>query len=101
LWGEATKVGDQLFWCEGNATLRVPVKVVGNTSEPFFLVATTNSKDPDNFTLNAIPTTNECRIEKIYCLHPKELKKRCDSGNVTLALSPLEKFMKTYKVTFN
>jgi len=94
LWGEATKIGDQLFWCEGNATVAVPVTVNGNTSEPFLLVSLPQEKP----NLNAVSVGSNMKLQILYCLHSPEIKQKCDSGRRSKVLSPLEKFVETYGI---
>jgi len=96
LWGEATKVGDQLFWCEGKVTVAVPVAVSGNTSEPFFLVSFPQATP----NLNALPVSSDVKVDTVFCMHSPEIKKMCDFGNRTNELSPLDKFANKYKLSF-
>jgi len=92
LWSEATKVGDQLFWCEGNATLKVPVAVNGSTDQPFYLVSLNTS------ILQAVPLENDIFASTVFCLHPPEVQKLCISGNRTKELSPLDKLLAKYNI---
>jgi len=94
LWGEATKVGDQLFWCQENATLKVPVEVKGNTNQHFYLVSK-RSKDSN---LEAVPLDSDIFTSKVFCLHPPEVQKLCMSGNRTKELSPLGKLLAKYNI---
>jgi len=94
LWGEATKVGDQLFWCEGNATVAVPVAVNGSTSEPFLLISLPQEKP----NLNAVSVGSNMKLQIVFCLHSPEIMQNCVSGNRSKVLSPLEKFVETYDI---
>jgi len=95
LWGEATKVGDQLFWCEGNATVAVPVAVEGNTDQPFYLVS---EPSLSSTRLKAVPLDNFVFTSKVFCLHSPEVKNQCDSGKRRKDLSPLDKLLAAYNI---
>jgi len=94
LWGEATKVGDHLFWCEGNATLKVPVEIKGNTDQPFFLVS--NPSNDSN--LEAVPLHVVIFTPTVFCLHSPEIKELCDSGKRKKELTPLDILLAKYKI---
>jgi len=94
LWGEATKVGEQLFWCEGNATVAVPVAVSGNTSEPFFLI----SYPEESPNLKAVSVTSSIPLKTVFCMHTPEIIEKCKTGNRTRVLSPLQKFKDKYQI---
>jgi len=91
LWGEATKIGDQLFWCDGNATVAVPVAVRGNTDQPFYLV----SFPLDTPNLNAVAW--DYKFFNLSCLHSPEILKKCENGT-RVELTPFERFLREYKV---
>jgi len=97
LWGEPTKVGDQLFWCQGNATVAVPVAVSGSTSQPFFLVSF--ARDQPN--LYAVPLGSDVRTNHVVCLYEPEIKEACDSKKrpVNKNATMLESFLAKYKIT--
>jgi len=97
LWGEATKVGKKFYWCEGNATVAVPVAISGDTSQPFFLVSFPQERP----NLNAVYVDDDIRLVTLFCMHSPELKQKCDSGNRTMILTPFETFLKTYRVSFD
>jgi len=94
LWGETTTVGNKLFWCEGNATVEVPVNVSGNTDQLFLLV----SKPQETPNLQAVPLDLTIRVDTLYCLHTPEIEKLCRAGNRTQEKSPWEKLLEKFKL---
>jgi len=94
LWGETTTVGNKLFWCEGNATVEVPVNVSGNTDQLFLLV----SKPQETPNLQAVRLDATMKLYTLYCLHTPEVEKLCSAGNRTKEKSPWEKLLEKFNL---
>jgi len=96
LWGEVTTVGNKLFWCEGNATVAVPVNVSGNVDQLFLLV----TKPQEKAVLEAVPLDLTIKVKTLFCLHTPEVKRLCDIGNRTRDKSPWEKLLQKFNLKF-
>jgi len=94
LWGEVTKIGNKLFWCEGNATVAVPVNVSGNVDQLFLLV----TKPQEMAVLEAVPLDLTIKVKTLFCLHTPEVKRLCDIGNRTTGKSHWEKLLEKFNL---
>jgi hypothetical protein len=90
LWGEAEKVGDELFWCQGGGKL--PMKVNGSTDEPFFLVSLADPKP----NLQAVQLNTTERTSVVHCIYDAHIKEKCDSGNRSTQATLFEQLLNIY-----
>jgi hypothetical protein len=91
-WGEAENINGQLFWCQDNLTVAVPLPVNGTISQSFFLISEAKPKP----NLKAVPLASDTTVNVMLCLHSPKIKAQCDAGTRTKQLSGLENILQKY-----